>query len=235
MVEPIAGVRWRAAQPASVLMRLDTLSMNPLLNLATQLGLVVACGFAASAAAQARPGVSQPRLMPGCALPSAKLMAAAAPLDVELVLGVAPSGDVVNVAMRRGSGDDALDAAFVAAARACRFTSAAGAGAEPAPQRQHTLAFQYAGGRSSRGFFGCFPTGYPAVARRLDEEGTTGIAFMVPATDAPAQVKLTQSAHSRSLDSEALLIASSCLANPSVRGEWEPDRWYHQPIKWVLQ
>ena len=207
--------------------------MHPLLIFATRLSLVVACGFAASATAQSLP--SQPRLMPGCALPSAKLLAAAAPVDVELVLGVAPSEDVADVSVRRGSGNVELDTAFVAAARACRFTRAAGAGAEPGLQRQHTLRFQYAGGRSARGFFGCFPTEYPAVARRMDEEGTTGISFMVPATDAPAQVKLTHSAQSRSLDSEALLIASSCLANPGVRGEWEPDRWYHQPIKWVLQ
>lgn len=208
--------------------------MHPLLIFAIPVSLVLGYGFVGSAGAQSRPAVAQPRLMPGCALPSAKLMAAAAPVDVELALAVAPSGAVVNVSVQRGSGHEELDAAFATAAGACRFARVSGAGAEGHAQRQYTLRFQYGGGGSPRGFFGCFPTEYPAMARRMEEEGTTGVSFMVPAADGAPEVKLTRSADSKSLDSEALLIASSCLANPGVRAEWEPGRWYHQPIRWVL-
>jgi TonB family protein len=182
-----------------------------------------------------RQAAYRPLLLPGCALPSAKLIAAAGPLDVELQLAVAASGAVVAVATSRSSGHPELDAAFAAAARACRFAPVPQAGLEGRQSVEHTLAYRYLGGPPPLGMHACFPTDYPSRARLREEEGTNGISFRVPAGDADAEIRLTRRSGSGSLDAEALLRARTCLANSGVRAELMPDQWYHQDIVWVLQ
>jgi TonB family protein len=205
--------------------------MNRLVLAATQLILVVGSGFAVTAAAQSPPTVFQPPLLPGCALPSPKLIAAAAPVDVELTIVVAPSGSVVSVETQRGSGNPELDAAFVSAARACRFAGVSGARIN----LEHKLRYRYEGGRPPIGIHACFPAEYPSLARRRGEEGTTKLLFLIPAGDAAPEVKLARPSGSSSLDAGALLVGSGCLANPRVRAELAPGQWYEQSIVWVLR
>jgi TonB family protein len=197
--------------------------MNRLLFLTTQLLLIVGCGFAARSSAQSPPAVLQPPLLPGCALPSPKLIAAAAPVDVELNIAIAQSGSVVNIEIHRGSGNPELDAAFISAARACRFAGVDVVSVEERYKLEQKLRFRFDGGLPPIGINQCFPTEYPSLARRRGEEGTTAIRFLVPAGDAAPEVKLAHSSGSGSLDKRALLVASSCLSNVSVRAELAPD------------
>ena len=194
--------------------------------------IALSLGLLSMAAAQTPRTSDRAVLLPGCALPPAKLIAAAAPIDVTLRLAVASTGEVVDAEMRRGTGHPELDAAFATAAKACRFAPVPAGG-----QRvEHKLTYRYSGGPQPLGVHACFPTEYPSRARRRDEEGTTIVSFRVPAGDAtPPEVGLARSSGSGSLDAEALLRASSCLSNGSVRAELVPDQWYQQSVRWVLQ
>jgi TonB family protein len=198
---------------------------------------VLACslGLLSAAAAQTSRPPYRPLLLPGCALPAAKLIAAAAPLDVELSLAVDSSGDVVGVEMSRGSGRPEVDAAFASAAQACRFAPVPEARLEGRKSIEYRLTYRRDGGLPPLGMHACFATEYPSRARLREEEGTNSISFRVPAGEAEPQVRLSRSSGSGSLDAEALLRVRSCLANAVVRAELVADQWYQQSIVWVLQ
>lgn len=198
---------------------------------------VLACsiGLLSAAAAQTPRPPYRPVLLPGCALPPAKLIAAAAPLDVELKLAVASSGAVVGVEMSTGSGVPDLDAAFASAAQACRFEPFAEARLEGRRGAEYTLTYRHHGGPPPLGMHACFATEYPSRARLREEEGTNSISFRVPAGAAEPQVSLSRSSGSGSLDAEAVLRASRCLSNPAVRAGLVPDQWYQQSIVWELR
>jgi TonB family protein len=208
--------------------------MNRIVLVAVQLLLFAGAVFAAEPEGLPVPAVLRPTLLPGCALPSPKLIAAAAPVNVALLLATDPSGSVIGVETRRSSGNAELDAAFVDAARACRFAPVPHAWLAGGRKLEYKLDYRYAGGLPT-GVHACFSPDYPPVALRREEEGTTTVGFLVSAGDAAPQVKVLVSSGSRSLDAEALLMAGSCLANPSVRADLAPDRWYRQSVMWVLQ
>jgi TonB family protein len=214
---------------------LRTYLMNRPLAAATQCFLALSLGLPLIAFAQTAPSHDRPLLLPGCALPAAKLIAAAAPLEVELRLSVVPSGAVAGVEITRGSGHPELDAAFASAAEACRFAPVAESRLAGRKTVEHKLTYRYQGGPPPLGMHGCFATEYPSRARRREEEGTNSIFFRVPAGDAEPRVRLSRSSGSSSLDAEALLRVRSCLANAVVRAELVPDQWYRQNIVWVLQ
>jgi TonB family protein len=209
--------------------------MNRHAPLAIQLILALCFGFPVPGAAQTPRAPYRPLLLPGCALPPAKLIAAAAPVDVELTLAVVPSGTVVGVETSRSSGHPELDAAFASAARACRFEPVPEARLEGRQSVEHKLTYRYQAGPPPLGTHACFAPDYPSHARRRDEEGTSTLAFRVPAGDAEPEIRLTRPSGSSSLDAAALLRARSCLANAGVRAELVPDQWYQQTIVWVLQ
>lgn len=209
--------------------------MNRLLAIAPQFFLALGLGLPLIAPAQTAHPEDRPLLLPGCALPAAKLIAAAAPLDVELRLAVAFSGAVVGVGISRGSGHPELDAAFASAAEACRFAPVSEGRLEGRKTVEHKLTYRYQGGPPPLGMHACFATEYPSRARRHEEEGTNSISFRVPAGHTEPEVRLSRSSGSGSLDAEALLRARSCLANAVVRAELAPDQWYQQNIVWVLQ
>ena len=204
--------------------------MNRIVLVAAQLLVFAGAGFAEEPEGPPPPGVMRPSLLPGCALPSPRLIADAAPVHVQLALAVAPSGSVTGVETRKSSGHSELDAAFVDAARACRFVPVAGG-----RKLEYKLEYRYDGGPMTSGIHACFSPEYPRLAMRREEEGTTTLAFLVPAGDAAAQVRMVGSSGSRSLDEGALAMASSCLANPGVRAGLVPDRWHRQSVIWVLQ
>jgi TonB family protein len=209
--------------------------MNRLAPLAIPLILALCSGFPVPGAAQTPRAPYRPLLLPGCALPSAKLIAAAAPVDVELTLAVVPSGTVVGVETSRSSGRPELDAAFGSAAQACRFEPVPAARLEGRQGVEHKLTYRYQGGPPPLGMHACFAPEYPSLARRRGEEGTNGLSFRVPAGDAEPEIRLTRPSGSSSLDAAALVGARSCLANAGVRAELVPDQWYQQTIVWVLQ
>jgi TonB family protein len=209
--------------------------MNRIVLVAVPLLLFAGAGFAGEPEGLPTPAVFRPSLLPGCALPSPKLIAAAAPVNIELLLATDPAGSVVGVETRRSSGNGELDAAFVDAARACRFAPVPHAGVAGGRKLEYRLEYRYAGGPPTTGVHACFSPDYPPLAMRRQEEGTTTVAFLVPAGDSAPQVKVILSSGSRSLDAGSLLMASSCLANPSVRADLAPDRWYRQSVMWVLQ
>lgn len=209
--------------------------MNRLLAIATQFFLASGFALPLIAPAQTAHPQDRPLLLPGCALPTAKLISAAAPLDVELRLAVASSGAVVGVEISRGSGHPDLDAAFASAAEACRFAPVSESRLEGRRTAEHKLTYRYRGGPPPLGMHACFATEYPSRARLREEEGTNSISFRVPVGDAEPQVRLSRSSGSGSLDAEALLRVMSCLANAVVRAELMPDQWYRQDIVWVLQ
>jgi TonB family protein len=209
--------------------------MNRIVLVAAQLLLFAGTGLAGEPEALPTPAVFRPSLLPGCALPSPQLIAAAAPVNIELLLATDPAGSVIGVETRRGSGHAELDAAFVDAARSCRFAPVPNTWLAGGRKLEYRLEYRYAGGPPTTGVHACFSPDYPPLALRRGEEGTTTLAFMVPAADSAPQVKVTVSSGSSSLDAEALRMASSCLANPSVRADLAHDRWYRQSVKWVLQ
>jgi TonB family protein len=198
---------------------------------------VIACGMGllTSVAAQAQRPAEGPVLLPGCALPAARLISSATPVDVELRLAVDPSGAVAGVEIARSSGRADVDAAFAGAAQACRFTSFAPSPLPWITTREHPLHYRHDGPEPPMGVHACFPTDYPAMALRQGDEGSNTILFRVPAGDAPPEVKLSRSSGSRFLDEEAVLRANRCLANAGVRAELAPDKWYRQSYRWVLQ
>jgi TonB family protein len=204
--------------------------------LAAPLVLVLGSAFAATAAGQspAPATVIRPPLLPGCALPSPKLIAAAAPLNIELTIAVTPSGSVASVEARSNSANPELEAAFAGAARACRFEATPAARAE-GRRLEHRLTYRYASGLPLLGVHGCFAAEYPSLARRTEEEGTTTVRFLVPTGDAAADVRLVRSSDSKSLDAQTLRVANSCLANPGVRAELTPDQWYEQSMIWMVK
>lgn len=199
---------------------------------------VLACGIGllSTAAAQMPQPPYRPLLLPGCALPPAKLIAAAAPLDVELRLAVDSFGAVLSVEMSRGSGVLNIDAAFATAAQACRFAPFPEGRLEGRRGVEYTLKYRHHAGPPPLGMHACFATDYPSRARLREEEGTNSISFRVPAGEAEEpEVRLSRSSGSGSLDAEAVLRASRCLSNASVRAGLAPDQWYHQSIVWVLR
>lgn len=207
--------------------------MNQVFALALQVALIA--GFATAAGAQSTRLPFQPRLLPGCALPAPKLIAAAAPVDVKLKVAVAPSGSVLRADVVKGSGDSALDAAFLKAALACRFAAIGSGRVDAGSELEAVMRFRLDAGVLPIGIHGCFPVDYPPRAQNRGEEGMTGIRFFLPAGDAAPQVKLAVASGSAVLDEAALTMASTCLSQPGVRGELAADRWYSQNIMWVLR
>jgi TonB family protein len=197
--------------------------------------LVWCLGLLSTAAAQTLRPPYRPLLLPGCALPSAKLIAAAAPLDVELRLAVDASGTVVSTEVSKGSGLAELDAAFASAAQACRFAPFPEGRLEGRQSVEHKLTYRHSGGPPPMGMHACFATDYPSRAKLREEEGANRISFRVPAGEAEPEVRLSRSSGSGSLDAEALLRVSRCLSNAAVRAGLVPDQWYQQNIVWVLQ
>ena len=79
------------------------------------------------------------------------------------------------------------------------------------------------------------PPGYPALARRLGEEGTVRIRVWVTREGRAGKVELSQSAGSPRLDRTALETVSRWRFEPA-RERGEPvDQWVIVPIKFKLE
>lgn len=209
--------------------------MNRLLIIATAFVLAFGLGLPVTASAQTAPAAERAHLLPGCPLPSSRLIAAASPFDVELRLTVGSSGAVAAAEVSKSSGRLELDAAFAGAALACRFAPLSERAIAGRSGVVHRLAYRYPGGPSPLGMDACFATDYPPLARRREEEGTNSIHFRVALGETKPEVRLVRSSGSGSLDAEALARASSCLDNAVVRAELIPGQWYLQNIMWVMQ
>ena len=209
--------------------------MNRLLSVATALLLACGPGQPVTASAQTAPAAERARLIPGCALPTGKPIAAASPFDVELRLTVGSSGAVAAAEVSKSSVRLELDAAFAGAALACRFAPLSERAIAGRSGVEHKLTYRYPGGPSPLGMDACLATDYPSLARRREEEGANSIYFRVAAGETKPEVRLVRSSGSGSLDAEALVLANSCLDNAVVRAELIPGQWYLQNIVWVMQ
>lgn len=209
--------------------------MNRLPVIAITFVLACSLGRPVTASAQTAPAAERARLLPGCALPAGKLIAAASPFEVEIKLTVVSSGAVVAADITRSTGRLELDAAFASAALACRFAPLSERPFAGRGSVEHTLTYRRAEGTPPLGMYACFATEYPALARRREEEGTNSISFHVTAGERGPEVRLVRSSGSGSLDAEALVLARSCLDNAVARAELIPNQWYLQNIVWVMQ
>ena len=199
-----------------------------------RVALVVACAAAAGpATSQISAATAAPVLLPGCELPSPRLMRAAAPFGVDMDLTVLPDGSVDKVEFRKAAVDDGLNNAFIEAARLCRFTPARILATGESTSGRATLSYAMVGNEPQLlGLARCFPVGYPPLSRRLGEEGLVVIDLYQPREGGPPLTRVSRSSGSVRLDAMALSMVTACLSKPEVHKDL-PVR-FQQPVRFQL-
>lgn len=178
-------------------------------------------------------GISRaPVLLPGCIIPDSSLIGANAPLEVAMKLQLNQEGKVESVKMTQGSSSEALNQAFIAAAKACRFSPALREEKPVAAERE--LSFAWRANTLPRGINQCFTPDYPVRARRAEVEGVTLLEFYFEDQTSAPIVRVYRSAGSSILDIEAVKSAAACLVSPSIRKDLKPKQVYRQEIAWKL-
>jgi TonB family protein len=177
--------------------------------------------------------VLRPGLLAGCPLPAPALFEKSAPFRIEVDLTLRATGVVDAVQLLKSSGSEAIDHAFLAAASQCRFVAVRGDAAKY--ELRHTLRFGLERNPLPlTGAYRCFPVPYPALARRLGEQGTSEVSFEIQGDDAP-NVVLRRSSGSERLDRHAVNLVSSCVSNSSVLAELDRGKRYSQAITFKLE
>jgi len=79
------------------------------------------------------------------------------------------------------------------------------------------------------------PPVYPAMSKRLQEQGKVLVSVLIGADGNPKQVRLKQSSGFDRLDRAALEYAMKCRYVPGKVGGVAQDMWYDAPINFVLE
>jgi protein TonB len=75
---------------------------------------------------------------------------------------------------------------------------------------------------------------YPAMSRRLAEQGKVLLEVLILANGTVGEIKLKQSSGFKRLDDAALQTVKQWRFQPAKRGNQAIDYWYIQPISFSL-
>lgn len=180
-----------------------------------------------------KPMVRAPSLLPGCLLPKPGLIAATAPVEIDVSLAVSSEGRVETAELKRTSGNAELDTAFIQAAIKCSFQAATQEGAPI--KHLYSLKFQWPSKSEPQGLSLCFMPDYPLAALRTEAQGSVEVAFKVSEENTEPEIRLAKATNSRSLNIETVRSAKACLQHPAVKSSLLPNTWYSQVVTWRLE
>ena len=76
---------------------------------------------------------------------------------------------------------------------------------------------------------------YPALSRRLNEQGKTTVRVMIGADGLPQRAEVAKSSGFDRLDQAALATVMRWRYVPGKRGGVAEAMWFNVPINWVLE
>lgn len=79
------------------------------------------------------------------------------------------------------------------------------------------------------------PTPYPAISRRLNEQGKTTVRVLIGADGQPQRAEIAKSSGFARLDEAAMSTVLRWRFVPGKRGGVAEAMWFNVPINWVLE
>ena len=79
------------------------------------------------------------------------------------------------------------------------------------------------------------PPPYPALSKRLNEQGKTTVKVLIRANGLPQRAEIVRSSGFERLDQAALATVMRWRYVPGKRGGVAEDMWFNVPINWVLE